>query len=193
MRNFCVLLRRRPLVPVACVIPVGLLVLLGCSPDARERAKHFFFEIPEETESDVASKHAAPSPEERSTSTLPPRKYASVHRPYKEQRCSSCHDSAQRMQVRSDLADACTACHPRYFSSEVAHGPVTDGECTACHHLHRSERPHLLKQRIVDMCAECHDPPEDLSEEAHSVENVENCTACHDPHFGEDMLLKTER
>jgi predicted CXXCH cytochrome family protein len=97
------------------------------------------------------------------------------------------------MQVLANLADACRPCHGRFFGDEVRHSPVADGECATCHEMHRSTLPYLLKQQAPDMCTECHDEPEDLSEDAHAAENVDHCTDCHDPHFGGDMLLKIEK
>ena len=96
------------------------------------------------------------------------------------------------MAVFDDAADSCGACHTRFFSDEVAHSPVEEGECAGCHVAHRSEREFLLKAPVLDLCIECHDEPEDLSEPAHAVEGVEECSACHDAHFGEEMLLKPD-
>ena len=94
------------------------------------------------------------------------------------------------MQPRDNLTDACSVCHPRYFSPEVGHAPATDGECIECHEMHRSEHPALLKMPLYDMCIECHEEAEDLSQPAHQGEQAQRCTVCHDPHFGEGMLLK---
>ena len=86
--------------------------------------------------------------------------------------------------------DSCEDCHPRFFSEEVGHPPVADRSCQGCHTLHRSTQPHLLLRSLLETCVECHDEPEDLSEEAHSGDGVENCTQCHDPHFGKGALLR---
>jgi predicted CXXCH cytochrome family protein len=159
---------------------------------------HFFFEIPgEDAASDVASQSetiaASPVAQIDVPVTFPGReiKFASRHRPVVERQCSSCHDAGDRMQVDTDLMMAsCSVCHARYFSDEVGHGPVANGECMACHTPHRSEQPALLLLAVFDTCIECHDEPEDLSETAHSSADAEDCIKCHDPHFGEGMLLR---
>ncbi|MCH8856034.1 MAG: hypothetical protein IIA03_07305 [Proteobacteria bacterium] len=94
------------------------------------------------------------------------------------------------MGTREDMLDACRKCHQRYFSNEVGHAPVTQGQCTECHDMHRSVELKLLKMSTFELCIECHEEPEDLSEEAHGGTDVERCTACHDAHFGSGMLLR---
>jgi predicted CXXCH cytochrome family protein len=99
------------------------------------------------------------------------------------------------MQVREDMLDSCRECHPRYFSDAVRHDPVSSGDCDTCHQPHRSELLHLLRQPVYNTCVDCHDEPEDLSEEAHGGDILEsgavkNCTVCHDPHFGAEKLLR---
>ncbi len=96
------------------------------------------------------------------------------------------------MQPRADLLDSCRTCHERFFSEEVGHPPVAQGQCTECHNMHQTDQPFLLTMPTFDLCIECHDEPEDLSEPAHTVSEVERCTACHDPHFGSGMLLRSD-
>ena len=174
------------------VIALCLIALVGCSQATHERLSKFFFEVPEETSSSSEGETAsAASAEEPPMLVLPESKYKSVHPPYAQRSCDTCHDTAARMRVRENFLDVCSECHERYFSSDVGHPPVAAGECIECHDPHRSEHAALLKQAMFETCIDCHDEPEDLSEEAHGGDDAENCTKCHDPHFGKGQLLRT--
>lgn len=174
------------------VVLLSVVISVGCSSAARERLRAFFFEIPPEPPAQVVAEKPADSLSEPPALSLPESNYVSLHPPYVARQCQSCHDIAQRMQVRKDLADACRNCHVRYFEPEVGHAPVSQGQCVECHEMHRSAQPHLLKRPLLQTCLECHDEPADLSEAAHTGPTVEQCTSCHDPHFGSGALLRSD-
>ena len=189
-------MKRHPTHRFYYAMAVGLATvagMAGCSQATRDRLKAFFFEIPPETqaETDAPARNAGAYDADPPVLVIPTSAYASLHPPFVERSCNNCHDATARMAVRADLLYVCGQCHPRYFTDQVGHGPVAQGQCIVCHDVHRSVHPALLKLSILYTCIECHDEPEDLSEEAHGVTGVENCTQCHDAHFGSGMLLKT--
>ena len=177
---------------LAPAIACALIVALGCSQAARDRLKHFFFEVPSAEVTPTLAEATPPPSEEPPELVLPGPRFRSTHPPYVQRLCKECHSSDNRMQVRADFLDQCRTCHARYFSDEVGHPPVADGECLICHEPHRSMEAALLRLPVLDTCVNCHDEPEDLSEEAHGAGDVDNCTTCHDPHFGGAALLKPQ-
>jgi len=169
---------------------VGGLIVVGCSAQTRDRWKHFFFEIPEESSASPKVSSDEPTPALPEPAAVPGSRFVSQHPPFIERKCATCHDAGARMSPREDLVEACRTCHPRFFSPEVRHVPVEQGQCLECHDPHRSVEKSLLKQSVLETCVTCHDEPDSLSPEAHGGAEANNCTSCHDAHFGANKLLK---
>lgn len=179
---------RTPLYLMA--LPVA--IVLGCTPDARDRAKRFFFEVPEESPASTATADASANSSTLPELHLPPSAFVSVHQPYADQQCDACHSTEKRMKVEDQPSTTCGECHEDFFDKAlVKHDPVAGGDCMQCHVPHRSRFPALLIRSVLDTCVECHDA-EDLSKPAHAGEAVGNCAACHDAHFGAEHLLKKD-
>lgn len=177
------------------LIPTVCLLIVGCSMAARDRVMHFFFEIPDNAGDNdgttVASSSKSAQPAEPQLE-LPETRFRSQHKPYMTRMCAECHNQEERMEVRGDFLQQCRTCHTKYFSEAIEHPPVADEECMACHQPHRSVEPFLLRQSVLDTCVDCHDEPEDLSEDVHGAEGVENCISCHDPHFSTGVMLRAD-
>ncbi len=173
---------------------MGVLVLWGCSTSTRDKLSHWFFEIPDESAPILVTADGLPATMPAKGLAVANSDYISTHPPFIKHQCLVCHAQEDQMKPREDeaLLNVCRDCHAKYFSENVGHAPVMEGACITCHDMHRSMHPTLLKLTVFETCIGCHDEPEDLSEEAHSGDNVQNCTRCHDPHFGEGMLLRTQ-
>ena len=178
---------------LACIGILFVVVSVGCSESARYRLKHWFFDIPEDTPvASQADEELVPVPTPVPVALVGVESaFTSLHPPYVSRECRTCHDASQRMQPRENFLTVCRGCHERYFGPGVGHFPVSEGQCTTCHDMHRSGQAGLLKMPMLEMCVECHDEPVDLSEGAHNGgEGVDDCIRCHDPHFGKSPLLK---
>jgi predicted CXXCH cytochrome family protein len=162
---------------------LGAALLAGCSQAALNRAKHFFFEVPDETPAQAVAGQP-PAAQEQPELVLPEPRYVSVHHPVLQRRCSDCHKTTGLMQVRDDFNEICKGCHPQYFSDDIEHGPIADGDCQSCHTMHRSKHKDLLIAPARVLCLDCHDPADELSEDAHGGPEADFCTRCHDSHFG---------
>lgn len=159
------------------------------------------------------------------------KKSKTKHAPvYREQSCGSCHSthfSQYPALLPASQKDVCLSCHGKddnrrskplknmakeLEGKAVLHGPVADGECSACHDPHGSDYFRLLtanypegfyapfKQDTYDLCMNCHDrdmlrfPETSIytdfrngKENLHFVHVADpwkgrSCRACHEPH-----------
>ncbi|MFQ5499245.1 MAG: cytochrome c3 family protein [Candidatus Zixiibacteriota bacterium] len=94
-----------------------------------------------------------------------------------EELCFECHDD-----MTEDYADE---------NNMNIHAPVAAGECTTCHHPHRSGNEKLLLADTVKvLCFQCHDETiGDGSEDHPELEESDDCTDCHTPHLSTDEFF----
>jgi predicted CXXCH cytochrome family protein len=75
----------------------------------------------------------------------------------------------------------------------MAHVPVEDGECTACHSPHSSPNKFQLLSKGGELCFTCHDSEIVESQFVHGPAAVGGCIACHEPHtadFSKNLRAK---
>lgn len=138
---------------------------------------------------------AAPAP---SPSPVPgPKMYQ--HKPYAGKFCDMCHEQdASGKVIPNKFVDQqpalCYQCHKKVPGS-VVHPALKKGTCTSmCHNPHESPVRPLLKEKVIDLCVECHDAPGVDSAVKHSaVDMLKSCVRCHNPHAASlPKLLRDE-
>ncbi len=114
----------------------------------------------------------------------------SVHPPYKENQCGTCHNPDHIGKLNQEIPQLCYQCHEDFSKKyKVLHGPVNGGSCTACHNPHNSQNPKLLHQSGQSMCLYCHDSKRLFKSEIHQDIKDTKCTECHNPHGGNDKFV----
>lgn len=123
----------------------------------------------------------------------------SVHVPYRDSDCMSCHDPhggenpSYLLEPRVDRV--CATCHPP-LEGKHPHAPVSTGDCLGCHAGHHSRHEHLLRFDEALLCSGCHEgfvpsSPDAVSRHA-PLES--GCGDCHLAHGGDHpALLRASR
>lgn len=131
-----------------------------------------------------------------SRAPLPVERLWYAHEPRKD--CTNCHDKQRQTPGKpffiAPVPELCYKCHTdRTVSASFVHAPAVLGQCLFCHHPHKSQIEHLLRQPIPELCYLCHDINSGESTSAHFMEQPYRCTNCHDPHASsEKALLKKD-
>lgn len=123
-----------------------------------------------------------------------------VHPPAES--CDSCHESVESQHPQngkktfklvSEPPELCTTCHDNITNFPHLHGPVSAGDCTACHTPHASDIKPLLLKKDDELCAECHVEIQELLKkpDVHPALNG-GCTSCHNPHGSAHPMLLAE-
>jgi len=94
----------------------------------------------------------------------------------------------------AELSDAaCYECHDdlqKNFARGMAHEPVAEGDCEACHDDHGEDYGLILTEEVPDLCFGCHD---EFSEKyIHEPVAGGDCLECHDTHQSEKKALLVE-
>ncbi|TAL74940.1 MAG: hypothetical protein EPN88_03595 [Bacteroidetes bacterium] len=113
-----------------------------------------------------------------------------VHSPYREKECFSCHDENSKSELLMPQPDLCYICHDDFANKyKYVHGPVSGGYCTQCHNAHMSKEKKLLIRVGQKLCLYCHDSGSVFKTETHKDIADSDCTLCHNPHGGEDRFI----
>ena len=110
--------------------------------------------------------------------------------------CAACHalprSVAGSADVYRSVKGICLQCHRQQeeqLAEVSSHPPFKNGECTACHQVHRPAArdgtpPFLLKAPTGDLCLTCHAEKREQQTQAYSHAPFASgqCTSCHDPH-----------
>jgi predicted CXXCH cytochrome family protein len=165
-------------------------------------------------------------------------KHAALYRPEKCSACHAAHFSQYPALLSMPEQDVCLSCHGQddYSKSKplnniakeiegkaLLHGPLQDGNCSACHNPHGSDHTRLLKgaypkgfyqpytKGSYDFCLECHDKNLLRFAETTIYTDFRNgkqnlhflhvsdkykgrsCRACHEPHAADLKKLMSEK
>ncbi len=104
------------------------------------------------------------------------------------EKCAGCHgQEGKGYDVGPAKEKVCYLCHGRMDGKKLAHGPMGNGECTACHDPHGSPNKAFAVARPYLLCVSCHDQKTSAAHIAKSRGMA--CTGCHAPHSSDKAYL----
>jgi len=188
-------MKQRVKIGSGVVIILMLFLLSQCSPYAGKSALRFFFDGVPETDS--TSSASMENTDIRVDSAKFPEEIVaivdvrgSLHYPYGEGECASCHNKQSLGNLLEAQPALCYTCHIDLAESyNYLHGPVAGGYCSACHDPHRSTNEKLLRYTGDELCFYCHKSESVRSSEMHQDLDGMLCTDCHNPHGGDDKYI----
>lgn len=104
------------------------------------------------------------------------------------ERCEGCHAKGNGFALPGPKDAVCYRCHDRQDAGKLVHGPLGNGECTACHDPHGSGNPHLALADARMLCVTCHDQESSAGHLKRSA--GKGCTECHAPHSSDKEYLQ---
>ena len=172
-----------------------ILILISCSPSKSNRVVSFFFDgVPVKDSTRTVRNSGSESDSLNSdvfrASPIVSNSGYTVHYPYRENDCYSCHDEKSKSELILPQPDLCYTCHDDFSTKyKYVHGPVSSGYCTSCHNAHMSKGKKLLIRTGQNLCLFCHDSGPLLKTETHKDIADSECILCHNPHGGEDRFI----
>lgn len=138
--------------------------------------------------------------------------------PFQQGQCGACHAphaSDNEPILANSMPELCFGCHDGinlgpngestadYREMPVQMPPFRAGECTRCHYPHATEEPRLLKEKVPELCFDCHDTipigpsgetTADYREYPVQMQPFRQgqCIQCHNPHASPDRRLLKE-
>ena len=181
----------------------GVLLTTGCNSTTQRKWLTFFFDgVPPETSATNAPVSSALTGTNAivvvSKRPVPPKpRELIMHKPYAEDKCAQCHQSAFSQQLVAPIPKLCFSCHKDFLAgAKVKHQPVENGDCKSCHDPHQSVNKNLLVKTGGKLCFDCHDDLQTQLAKAKSkhqpVENGE-CLSCHNAHATELKKLVAKK
>jgi predicted CXXCH cytochrome family protein len=122
----------------------------------------------------------------------------SLHPPFVDKSCDSCHDGSSSKLVENGSRTLCFACHSdieeQVTKAKIPHAALEAVECTECHSPHASKQRKLVKLPAGGECLSCHDDKAaGAGEVLHGAIVTLGCESCHAPHGGErEKLLRDD-
>ncbi len=167
-------------------------LIIRCTPEKKFRSLSFFFDgVPDPTtKTDLVVSAVADSSLVAIATTPAIKPEGSEHKPFAEEKCTSCHASGFSNKLLLPLPTLCYTCHENFNKKYASlHGPVASGNCLMCHDKHESKYNKLLLRKGQDLCLFCHQAKQIFSNTKHKTIGDKNCTECHNPHGGENSGL----
>lgn len=118
--------------------------------------------------------------------------------------CDNCHESTgvphpqdgeKGFKLIDQMPDLCFYCHEEPVTKTNGHQPVERKDCLACHDVHGSSEPTLLKLSEQELCLNCHQGIRQLISRQnipHSAIPGGGCTLCHQAHGSGFRVLLNE-
>jgi predicted CXXCH cytochrome family protein len=190
--------------PAVIFVLCGLLILLGCTTEKKQKWLNFFFDgVPAPGQGTnapavVYDENGQPLDKTAVVHTNAPAitkiKFV-AHPPYEDKNCNECHESRFSVKLKGTQRQVCFSCHDDFLEkTKVKHQPVENSECSSCHDPHGSSNPKMLVQTGRALCLQCHDAfPKTAKSKHQPVENGE-CASCHNPHSSnfKGLLIKPD-